>query len=46
MASLLFVTPVKAFTASIICMTLESFPLPIDDNIVIPIVAGLILTTI
>lgn len=45
-ASLLFVTPFKALVASTISMIVESLPSPINDNIMIPIVAGVVLTAI
>ena len=44
LASLLFVKPLEALVASTISMVVESLPLPIDDNIVIPLLAGVILT--
>lgn len=45
-ASFLFVTPFRATVASMISMAVESLPLPIDDNIAIPLTAGLVLTII
>ncbi|MCW4038935.1 MAG: HAD-IB family phosphatase, partial [Candidatus Bathyarchaeota archaeon] len=45
-ASLLFVSPSKAVAASIISMIVETLPLPINDNILIPLVAAVVLTAI
>lgn len=45
-ASLLFVTPSKAIATSIFSLIVESLPLPINDNIIIPLIAGLVLTVI
>ena len=45
-ASLLFVSPSKAIAASIIGMIVETIPLPINDNILIPLVAAVALTVI
>ena len=45
-ASLLFVSPSKAIAASIISMIVETLPLPINDNILIPLVAAVVLTAI
>jgi phosphoserine phosphatase len=42
--SLLFISPYKALIASIITMILEGFPSPINDNVTIPLIAGLIIT--
>ncbi len=39
---LLFVSPYKAVIVSTICMIIESIPLPINDNILIPLIAGLL----
>jgi dolichol kinase len=44
--SLLFVSPSKAVAASIISMIVETLPLPINDNILIPLVAAVVLTAI
>ena len=43
---LLFVSPYKAIIVSTICMIVESIPLPINDNILIPLIAGLLLIII
>ena len=45
-ASLLFVSPSKAIAASITGMIVETIPLPINDNILIPLVAAVALTVI
>lgn len=42
MGCLLFVSPYKAVIVSTICMIIESVPLPINDNILIPLIAGLL----
>jgi HAD superfamily phosphoserine phosphatase-like hydrolase len=42
--SLLFVSPNKALIASIITMLIEGLPSPINDNITIPIIAGIVIT--
>jgi len=39
---LLFVAPYKAIIVSTISMIVESIPLPINDNLMIPLVAGLL----
>jgi HAD superfamily phosphoserine phosphatase-like hydrolase len=44
--SFLFVAPHKALLASIICMIVESVPSPINDNLVIPLLAGILLIII
>ena len=46
LASLLFVSPLEAVAASIIGMIVESLPLPISDNMVIPLAAGLTIMVI
>jgi HAD superfamily phosphoserine phosphatase-like hydrolase len=44
--SLLFVPPHKALIVSTVCMIVESFPSPINDNLVIPLIAGFLLIVI
>lgn len=41
--SLLFVSPQKALIVATLSMIVESIPLPINDNIIIPLVAGTLL---
>jgi HAD superfamily phosphoserine phosphatase-like hydrolase len=43
-ASLLFVAPAKAVAAAISSMVVETLPLPINDNLLIPLVAAAVLT--
>jgi dolichol kinase len=40
---LLFISPFKAVMISIVSMMIESIPLPINDNILIPLIAGSLL---
>jgi dolichol kinase len=40
---LIFISPFKAIMISIVSMLIESIPLPINDNIVIPLIAGSLL---
>lgn len=44
LASLLFVPPTQALLVSTACMLVESLPIPVDDNLVLPLVAGVLLT--
>ena len=39
LASLIFTSPVNAVIVSSTCMLIETFPLPINDNIMIPLTA-------
>jgi phosphoserine phosphatase/dolichol kinase len=42
-ASLLFVSPARALVASVLSLLVETLPLPVDDNLLIPLTAGLAL---
>lgn len=42
-ASLVFTSPFNAFIVSTICMLIETLPLPLNDNLVIPFTAGIIM---
>ena len=44
--ALLFVTPFKAFAGAAAGMLIGGLPLPVDDNLTIPIAAGIVLTMI
>jgi HAD superfamily phosphoserine phosphatase-like hydrolase len=44
--AMLFVDPVKAFVGAAVGMLMESLPLPINDNLAIPIASGLVLMMI
>jgi HAD superfamily phosphoserine phosphatase-like hydrolase len=44
LAGLLFITPWKALIGAIVAMTIEALPLPINDNITIPISAAIGMT--
>ena len=44
LGTLLFVAPIKALTAAATGMIMECLPLPINDNLTIPIISGLTLT--
>ena len=44
LGAMLFVTPIQALIAAAIGMIMESLPLPINDNLTIPIISGLVLT--
>ena len=44
LGALLFVDPVKALAAAATGMIIECLPLPISDNLTIPIISGLVLT--
>ncbi len=44
LGSLLFINPIGALVASAVGMTVETLPMPVNDNIVIPIASGLALT--
>jgi len=37
---------VKAFTGAVVGMLVESLPLPLSDNLTIPLASGLVLTMI
>ena len=43
LGSILFVTPMKALVAASVGMLAEAIPLPIDDNLVIPLSTGIAL---
>ena len=42
----IFVNPVKALLGAAVGMFVESLPLPVDDNLAIPLISGSILTLI
>jgi phosphoserine phosphatase len=42
--AMLFVSPIKALTAAIAGMIIECLPLPVNDNLIIPMISGLVLT--
>ncbi len=44
LGAMLFVNPIKALIAAAIGMIMECLPLPINDNLTIPIISGLALT--
>jgi phosphoserine phosphatase len=44
LGAMAFVDPVKALAAAITGMVVESLPLPVNDNLTIPIITGLALT--
>jgi dolichol kinase/phosphoserine phosphatase len=44
LAALFFVPPVWALVAAAVAMTIEVLPLPINDNISVPIITGAVLT--
>ncbi|MFQ5759250.1 MAG: diacylglycerol/polyprenol kinase family protein, partial [Candidatus Bathyarchaeia archaeon] len=44
MGAMLFVSPVKALIAAATGMIIECLPLPVNDNLTIPIISGLALT--
>jgi len=43
LGALVFVSPLKAFVGAAVGMTVESLPAPINDNVTIPMIAGLAL---
>jgi len=44
--AMIFVDPVRAFMAATTGMLIESLPLPISDNLAIPLASGLVLTLV
>nr|NIR86272.1 phosphatidate cytidylyltransferase [Candidatus Bathyarchaeota archaeon] len=44
LGGLLFLNPMKALVAVTVGMTVEGLPLPVNDNLTIPLVSGLTLT--
>jgi len=44
--AILFVNPVKAFVGAAVGMLIECLPLPINDNLAVPLASGLVLTLI
>ncbi len=44
--AMIFVDPVKAFVGAAVGMLIECLPLPISDNLAIPLASGLVLTLI
>ncbi len=46
LAGSVFVSPVLALIGSVVAMTVESLPLPVNDNVLIPLCTGLVLMLI
>lgn len=46
LGALIFLTPVKALIGAVTGMIIEVLPLPINDNLTIPLVTGMVLTLI
>jgi phosphoserine phosphatase len=46
LASLIFVDPVRALIGAVVGMIIEGLPLPVNDNLAMPLVSGLALTLI
>lgn len=46
LGAMLFVSPIKALAAAALGILVESLPLPINDNLTVPLAAGLLLTII
>ena len=46
LGAMIFVNPIEALIAAMVGMTVEGLPSPINDNLTIPIVSGLILAII
>ena len=46
LAGLVFVSPLLALVGAVVAMTVEVLPLPINDNILIPVVTGAALTAL
>jgi HAD superfamily phosphoserine phosphatase-like hydrolase len=46
LGAMVFVNPVKAFIGAAVGMLVESLPLPLSDNLTIPLASGLVLTMI
>ena len=44
LAGLFFVAPLWAFVGAVIAMTIEVLPLPVNDNVLIPVITGAVLT--
>jgi phosphoserine phosphatase len=44
LAGLFFVAPLWAFIGAVIAMTIEVLPLPVNDNVLIPVITGAALT--
>src|SRR4030067_2247673 len=44
LAGLLFISPLKALAGAAVAMVIEYLPLPINDNVLIPLITGLALT--
>ncbi|MFX0211371.1 MAG: diacylglycerol/polyprenol kinase family protein, partial [Candidatus Hodarchaeota archaeon] len=44
--AMLFVDPVKAFVGAAVGMLIECLPSPINDNLTVPLISGLVLTLI
>ncbi len=46
LAATVFINPLKALLGATVAMLIESLPLPINDNLAVPIITGLVLTLI
>jgi dolichol kinase len=43
---LFFISPLKALVGAAVAMIVEYLPLPVNDNILIPLITGLTLTAV
>ena len=46
LGGLFFVSPIMALVGAIIAMTVEVLPLPVNDNVLVPVITGAALTLI
>jgi dolichol kinase len=46
LAATIFVSPLKAFAGALVAMVIESLPLPLNDNLIVPLAAAVTLTLI
>jgi dolichol kinase len=44
LAGLIFISPLKALIGAAVAMIIEYLPLPVNDNVLIPLITGLALT--
>lgn len=44
LAATIFVSPLKAFAGALVAMVIESLPLPLNDNLIVPLAAAVTLT--
>jgi HAD superfamily phosphoserine phosphatase-like hydrolase len=44
LAAALFISPFRALSAAAVAMAIESLPLPLDDNLVVPLITGAMLS--